>query len=168
MAAENAAIVAEIEARAAANSGFNNLAAAGAPTQREALPQGTPERAAEGHGAQADGAWRCEECNLAWPTRSGLVSHLTRRHGHRNWLRHFAPGSGECPVCRVLFHNRYRLLAHLRKGSAKCRLHIELGGVVPLPEATVRKLDAAEAAERREAKRAGGWADAGLPARPAH
>ena len=60
--------------------------------------------------------WTCELCNGVFGSKKALAAHAARRHGYRNIVLLYAVGD-ECQACCRRFHNRSRLVEHLRAAS---------------------------------------------------
>ena len=86
---------------------------------------------------------------------------MRKLHGDRNIFRRFVDSAAICPVCHVKFENRLRAIAHLTetrcrgKETQTCRSAVEAGRFEPLPERTVKALDAIDAKLRKDARAVG-------------
>ena len=58
-----------------------------------------------------------------------LAPHRKIKHGARDPV-YLLVGSVHCPVCMVYFHNRVRVLNHLKYRSTVCRLNLKMSGPV--------------------------------------
>ena len=57
--------------------------------------------------------WACEKCDMVFASRRALAVHATKAHNYRALVQHYAiDGTYPC-YCRI-FHQRSRLMAHLR------------------------------------------------------
>ena len=66
------------------------------------------------------GEFLCPECGDVFPEHGKLKCHRGKAHGVR-WPAARFVRDGVCPHCRVNFHCRARAMAHLEKGSRRCR-----------------------------------------------
>ena len=66
--------------------------------------------------------WTCDACEAVFPTKRALAVHAAKHHNFRSVLQHFA-FDGNCPACCRIFHQRSRLMAHLRT-QAQCLLRL--------------------------------------------
>ena len=67
-------------------------------------------------------AFHCSECLASFATHKALLTHKRSKHKGRSECSKVLDDSGICPVCRLRFSSRTRLLAHvndLRKRGAK-------------------------------------------------
>ena len=97
--------------------------------------------------------WACDKCDMVFASKKALAVHATKVHQYRALVQHFAL-DGTCPCCCRLFHQRSRLMAHLRTMSS-CMDQLR-ACFPPLPEATIKELNNLDAAHTREMK-AQGW-----------
>ena len=89
--------------------------------------------------------------------------HMFKAHGCKAQVRLFATAE-TCPICLVHFHDRPRLLYHLKYSSPGCLPKL-LHHADPVTEQEADLLDAADAEQRREERRKGvGLRKAWLPA----
>lgn len=61
--------------------------------------------------------WTCEICNGAFGSKKALAAHAARSHGYRHVVLLYAVGD-DCHVCCRRFHNRSRLVMHLRQATS--------------------------------------------------
>lgn len=97
--------------------------------------------------------WVCEKCDMVFASKRALAVHATKVHNYRAVVQHFAI-DGTCPCCCRIFHQRSRLMAHLRTMTT-CLEQLR-ACFPPLTEATIRELNELDAAHTREMK-AQGW-----------
>ena len=67
---------------------------------------------------------QCHLCSLTFANSHKLSGHLSRAHHVRHPARAYAGGNGICRVCLKCFHNRPRLIHHLRQCSKICLEHM--------------------------------------------
>lgn len=97
--------------------------------------------------------WACDKCDMVFPSKKALAVHATKVHQYRALVQHYAL-DGTCPCCCRLFHQRSRLMAHLRTMTS-CLDQLR-ACFPPLPEACIRELNDLDAAHARDMK-AQGW-----------
>ena len=97
--------------------------------------------------------WACEKCELVFASKKALAVHAAKVHQYRALVQHFAI-DGTCPCCCRIFHQRSRLMAHLRTMHS-CMEQLR-ACFPPLPEVLIRELNDLDAAHTREMK-AHGW-----------
>ena len=98
----------------------------------------------------------CSAPRPAFCSAKALGSHQRACHGVRNPMRAFADADGECPICRIRFQSRLRLLSHLSDTCRpQCRDKLLSGCVQPLPLTRIQELDALDKESRRLAMRQG-------------
>ena len=94
-------------------------------------------------------SWTCDLCEVAFPTKRALAVHAAKHHHYRSVLQHFAL-DGHCPACCREFHQRSRLMAHLRT-QHQC-LHRLRACFPPLPAEVLHSLIAADKEHAKEMK----------------
>ena len=105
--------------------------------------------------------FRCRTCSATFACARALQSHIRRQHGVINSFAPFLDASGTCPVCRLSFSSRTRLLAHVtdmrRRGKRKilCRDILGAGVVAPLSIAEQAKCAEQDRTARRVALKRG-------------
>ena len=103
----------------------------------------------------------CPTCSSHFPSEQALASHRRAKHGDRTPFQAFLPASGVCPVCRLKFSSRPRLLAHAietrRRGRRKtlCSDFFQAGLVAALPQAEIDAANRADRLLRGEAQKRG-------------
>ena len=68
-----------------------------------------------------DHAFQCSQCSSQFCTYQRLSVHMFRKHGIKSSLCKHVGESTVCPVCLKQFHDRDRLLNHIRYRSRTCR-----------------------------------------------
>ena len=111
----------------------------------------------------------CWDCHRDFTSRSALMTHRMRVHGHRGWTHGFVIDTC-CPCCHVQFHNRWRLRHHLQYSSKLCgtafAAAIGSGQVAMADHESIASADVLDRVARRDAMRCGrSWLQ-GPPARP--
>ena len=61
--------------------------------------------------------WGCDQCDKWFMSKKALASHSARMHGYRNIVLFYATGD-TCQSCCRWFHNRSRLVEHLRVATS--------------------------------------------------
>ena len=61
----------------------------------------------------------CVTCGARFRGSRALLQHQRTAHGRRCVAKNFAPAHGQCPVCRVVFSTRLRLVAHLTETGVR-------------------------------------------------
>ncbi len=69
----------------------------------------------------------CLDCGKTFSSYQRLALHRKIVHGSRDPVD-LLVSSVHCPVCMVFFHNRVRLLNHLKYRSTVCRLNLIVSG----------------------------------------
>ena len=69
----------------------------------------------------------CLDCGITFSSYQRLALHLKIKHNARDPVD-FLVNTVHCPVCMIYFHNRIRLLNHLKYRSSVCRLNLTLAG----------------------------------------
>ena len=103
----------------------------------------------------------CGQCNQAFSTVAGVTVHRLKAHPELpnlpRLVRQSVLGS-VCPACGTDFHQRLRVLHHLRKrggDDSACRARVLAGEFLGHPEELLAAADAADAEHRRCCRRAG-------------
>jgi len=68
---------------------------------------------------------QCKICSVWLKNSHQLSGHLGRIHKLKHIARNFAHRSGTCSICLKGFHNRVRLIHHLRQSSYSCLMQYE-------------------------------------------
>ena len=105
----------------------------------------------------------CVACDKAFATWRAKAMHDRVKHSSSSALtpdvpKAYAPESGTCPVCKVTFSTRLRLIAHLTDRRVRGKRVPCMNRVVPemrLPAATLEALDAQDRLARRAAQQSG-------------
>jgi hypothetical protein len=110
--------------------------------------------------SEAD-AYLCGQCNLSFPSVAGVTIHRLKAHPELpnlpRLVRQSVLGSS-CPACCAEFHQRLRVLHHLRKRGGEdsaCRARVLAGEFLGHPEELLAAADAADADHRRSCRKAG-------------
>ena len=113
-----------------------------------------------------DAVFSCNLCQAAghsavFYSRKALLAHERIVHGSRSIFRHFVTEDCRCPVCKASFSTKLRVLAHLcekRKRGRRaysCRDAILNGGVLPVSNEMVSKIDHEDNVARKAARSVG-------------
>ena len=97
--------------------------------------------------------WTCDQCSAVFASKKALAVHATKQHNYRALVQHFAVGTS-CPHCCRLFHQRSRLMAHLR-AMPRCLAAIR-ACFPPLAEADLKQF-AEEDAEHTRVMKMQSW-----------
>ena len=106
-------------------------------------------------------AFACDLCSHAFNSSKALGTHKRTAHKMPTPLRLFCDANGVCPVCRVAFGSRIRLLNHVSetrcRGKTKitCRDMLLTGDYPRISQARCDELDLFDREQRASAKRAG-------------
>ena len=71
----------------------------------------------------------CLDCGKSFSSYQRLALHRKIKHGARDPVDCLID-SVHCPVCMIYFHNRIRVLNHLKYRSSVCRLNLVLAGPI--------------------------------------
>ncbi len=106
----------------------------------------------------------CGLCVRVFASRGVCAMHRAKSHDVSTYayLKQFVAG-GVCPVCKTDFRVRPRVLQHLSRVSAPCRLSVDAGMVPILEPEFASATDAADREGRRLARKAGRHELSGLP-----
>ena len=110
-------------------------------------------------------AFACSECTSRFPSQRALKAHQAAKHGRRRLSSSYI-ADGRCPFCTANFHTRLRCLAHVDRGSLRCRMAMLAGAAPVLTDAQIAAAEANDRAVVAAAKRAGTWSNSGPPAIP--
>ena len=66
---------------------------------------------------EADREWICYECGQTQKSYHGLQTHRMKEHDYVHPAQAYADGA-TCRACLCYFHERFRLVRHLREGKA--------------------------------------------------
>ena len=103
----------------------------------------------------------CEHCSERFASQKALWSLQRAKHKVRSSLESYLPSSGVCPVCRLKFASRPRLLAHVSetrqrgRQRIRCRDLIQAGLVVPLDPADLQAARLSDNLLRKDAFKRG-------------
>ena len=96
----------------------------------------------------------CPHCNIKCKNCHVLAGHVARVHKIRHISRSFAGENGVCRVCLKCFHNRPRLIHHLRQGSISC-LNQYILMFPKFDDDTINRLDMCDRVYTQKAKAQG-------------
>jgi len=113
--------------------------------------------------AAEEPAPQCEECGKVFASLRALKCHGTHAHGRKRPAAAFVV-SAICPACGNDYRTRLRALEHVERGSARCRLAVLEGGMVPHSPEVIAAADAVDREVRRHARAQGVSVYAGPPA----
>jgi len=105
--------------------------------------------------------FQCPSCPARFPTEKALASHQRAKHKLRSPFLAYLPKSGVCPICRMQFSSRPRLLAHAietrRRGrrSILCSDLLRAGLASPLPPDEQEEANQADRIQRGAAQKRG-------------
>ena len=86
------------------------------------------------------GEFLCPEFGDVFPTLKKQKCHRWKAHGVRRPAARFVR-DGVCPHCRVNFHCKARVMAHLEKGARSCREALMSSHVVELTKEELKDAD---------------------------
>lgn len=118
------------------------------------LDKTAPKEVPGGHGQR----FACTLCpnKPAFASSRALGSHNRAKHGQRCPARKFVGEDATCPICKTLFVQRIRAIAHLSDSRrTKCMDAIRQQGLLPLSDSVVARLDEQDKLARRDAQRCG-------------
>ena len=90
----------------------------------------------------------CPDCGTFFASLQKMAVHRNRRHKYTHPLHAYVCFT-VCPICLLQFHNRTRLLNHLKYRSSVCLANVLINGPI-LSEVEARQLDEDERSENRE------------------
>ena len=113
----------------------------------------------------ASNVFACDVCGhgeAVFGSSKALQTHKRMKHGTRSSVIQYIPNTSVCPVCKVDFRSRLRLITHASESRARsknrrytCR-DVILSGILPqLPAAELAGLNARDREARRAASKAG-------------
>jgi len=97
---------------------------------------------------------QCSVCSIWLKNSHQLSGHLGRVHKYRHISRIFADRRGTCSICLKGFHNRVRLIHHLRQNSYTCLMQYEAYNL-SLSSRQVSELDLEDRLATAATKRSG-------------
>jgi len=97
---------------------------------------------------------QCKVCSTWLRNSHQLSGHLGRVHKIRHISRIYAHNSGVCRICLKGFHNRARLIHHLRQSSYTCLMQYEVNSLA-LTQSQITEFDLEDRIAAAAAKRSG-------------
>ena len=91
---------------------------------------GTQPEAEDPFHVLGPGELQCDLCSSCFPTLQKLSLHRFKAHNAKNHWRLFVYRHTHCSVCMKQFHNRERLINHIRYRSKPCRYNYQLRGYI--------------------------------------
>ena len=104
--------------------------------------------------SESESDHECGDCSKSFATVAALRSHQSIVHKYRHGLRRFVATS-LCPVCGNDYRSRLRALAHVQRGSQRCRDVLLSGAISPGTEAQLEWADREEQEWRRMCRATG-------------
>ena len=95
----------------------------------------------------------CPQCSKLFSLRQ-LPGHMHRVHSYIHPARTFAAEDGVCRACLQVFHNRPRLIHHLRGSSPECFI-VYQAYFDTLPQPLIRQLDEQDRSHAARCKKLG-------------
>ena len=90
--------------------------------------------------------YACPECQKTFLSEAAMLTHCTNVHGYISPVRARVKGT-VCECCGCQFHQRSRLLKHVKRKPSRCHQHY-LECVPALDPAAIKELDRAAREER--------------------
>ena len=97
---------------------------------------------------------KCSRCSIWCRNSHQLAGHVSRVHKLKHISRTFAESDGTCRICLKHFHNRPRLIHHLRQNSFPCLVQYD-ANLFTLVPSRVNELDLQDRVAAATAKRSG-------------
>ena len=99
-------------------------------------------------------SFSCDTCGKQFKTLQAVSTHEWTVHRRRQIGANYIDESGRCPVCNRTYHTRLRAIKHVASVAA-CRDGLASGDFEKITEAHRTKLDNADRAETRAARKYG-------------
>ena len=94
----------------------------------------------------------CLDCGKTFSSYQRLAVHRKVSHGIRDPVD-LLVDTVHCPVCLVYFHNRVRVLNHIKYRSSVCRLNLKVAGpIITAEQADVFDVECRELRRKRYAE----------------
>ena len=101
----------------------------------------------------------CNLCTASFNSSRALSMHIRAKHHQRTPLRLYCDGSGTCPVCKVTFDSRLRVIAHLSekrcRGKSKVTCQAHLSRYPMISQELCDRLDDIDRTQRYHANKQG-------------